>query len=558
MKDINADEQANSSNTSNRRERALVEVENKIEQRDAELEAPRTRFLQDDAVSRIDFERTMSDLMTREEQYHLLVEGVQDYAIFMLDPVGRIISWNSGARQINGYEESEILGKHFSCFYLAVDAAAKKPEKELEIAKSEGRYEEEGKRVRKSGQVFWASVVITPLWDDLGVLRGFAKVTRDISARKSAEEKTRLMVELAINAMILVDARGLLVQVNPQTEKLFGYSQEELLGKPVEMLVPESFQQKHPAQRDKFFANPSVRDMGAGRDLHARRKDGTEFSVEIGLNPIDIGDELLVIGSIVDITERKRAEEKARLHLAELAHAGRLSTVGEMFSGLAHEINQPLAAASNYARACVRMAKSKNGATREQLQEWLEKTAAQAERASEIVKRLGTFMKKERSTRSELNVNRLIETVLALPVLLTSPIDGSTPANVRVELQEPLPLIVADKVQIEQVLVNLIRNANEAMAGIEGVKRRLTVKTEQKNRVIQVSVSDTGHGIPLEVQAQLFKPFFTTKADGMGLGLSISRSIIETHRGEMFIKSSPGNGTTIVFQLPIEDGEETR
>ena len=227
MKDINADEQANSSNTSNRRERALVEVENKIEQRDAELEAPRTRFLQDDAVSRIDFERTMSDLMTREEQYHLLVEGVQDYAIFMLDPVGRIISWNSGARQINGYEESEILGKHFSCFYLAVDAAAKKPEKELEIAKSEGRYEEEGKRVRKSGQVFWASVVITPLWDDLGVLRGFAKVTRDISARKSAEEKTRLMVELAINAMILVDARGLLVQVNPQTEKLFGYSQEE-------------------------------------------------------------------------------------------------------------------------------------------------------------------------------------------------------------------------------------------------------------------------------------------------------------------------------------------
>lgn len=495
------------------------------------------------------------ELQASEARFRLLVEGVRDYAIFMLDPTGHIISWNTGAVRIKGYQANEILGRHFSCFYLPEDIALGKPDQELKTAIAEGHFEEEGRRVRKNGQVFWALVVITPLRDDAGQLRGFAKVTRDISDRKLAEEKARLMVQLAVNAMILVNAAGQLVLVNPQTENLFGYSQAELLGQPVEMLVPDAARNDHPALRATFFSNPSIRPMGAGRDLFGRRKDGTEFPVEIGLNPVYTENELLVLGSIVDITERKRAEDQSRQHLAELAHAGRLSTVGEMFSELAHEINQPLSAASNYARACVRCAESNTSATREQLLDWMKKTASQTERASEIVKRLGAFVKKEPAVWTEVYLNHLIENVLALPALLHSFSETRSRTAVQLDLQATLPSIFADKVQIEQVLVNLIRNAVEAMDGKEESQRLLIVKTERIAGLIQVTVRDNGQGISAEQQARLFSPFYTTKPEGMGLGLSISRSIIETHRGRLWIESRPNEGTAVIFQLPIGTGE---
>ena len=488
-----------------------------------------------------------------EDCFRLLIESVKDYAIFMLDPAGRVVSWNAGAKRIKGYDESEILGHHFSCFYQPEDVASGKPAQSLQRAKDEGHFTEEAIRVRKSGESFWASVVITPLWDEAGLLKGFAKVTRDISERKSAEEKRRLMVELAINAMIMVDARGSIVLANPQTEKMFGYSAAELIGKPVEILVPSWFRKSHPSQREKFFAAPTVRPMGARRDLQGCRKDGTEFPVEIGLNPIHTSEELLVLGSIVDITERKKAEDNARRHLAELAHAGRLSTVGEMFSGLAHEINQPLAAAANYARASVRIARSTDGPMHEKLLELMEKSAAQAERASEIVNRLGTFVKKDRSIRSEIDLNRLIQNVIALPILFISRAEAITHPRIQLELEPGLPMIVVDKVQIEQVIVNLIRNGMEAMLELPPSECQLEIRTARQGEFIQISISDHGHGIPLELQSQLFSPFFTTKSQGMGLGLSISRSIIETHQGQMLLVSSSKNGTTFEIRLPVEN-----
>ncbi|WP_010586607.1 PAS domain S-box protein [Schlesneria paludicola] len=497
-------------------------------------------------------QNSSSSVEANEACFRLLVESVKEYAIFMLDPEGRIVSWNEGARRIKGYEASEILGRHFSCFYRAEDLAQGKPEEGLTLASEHGHFSEESLRVRKSGEVYWASIVITPLWNSAGRLKGFAKVTRDISERKRAEEKTRLMVELAINAMILVDRRGLIVLANPQTQKLFGYTADELIGQPVEILVPQTFRSKHPSQREKFFAHPTVRAMGAGRDLFGCRKDGTEFPVEIGLNPIHTSEELLVLGSIVDITERKKAEDKSRRHLAELAHAGRLSTVGEMFSGLAHEINQPLAAAANYARASVRIAKSYDGEGYGKLLEWMEKTVAQAERASEIVNRLGTFVKKDRSIRTDVDLNRLIENVIALPILLISKAETFTRPRIRLELEHGLPTVVADKVQIEQVIVNLIRNGMEAMLELPSDRSQLEIRTMRQGDVIQISISDHGHGIPVELQAQLFSPFFTTKAEGMGLGLSISRSIIETHQGQMLLLSSSESGTTFAIRLPID------
>lgn len=483
--------------------------------------------------------------------FRQLIESIQRYAIATLNPSGQIVSWNSGAQAITGFSLEETFGRGFWFLYPQQQRVSETPTQLLESALESGSFEEETQFIRRDGCVIWVQVSITPIRDSPAPSPGFAMVFHDISERKGAEEKTRLMLELAANAIILVNATGHLLLANPQVEKLFGYSQTELIGQPVEILVPESARVSHPHQREQFLANPSVRAMGAGRDLHGRHKDGSEFPVEIGLNPIHTGDELLVVVSIVDITERKRSEENARRHLAELAHAGRLSTMGEMLSGLAHEINQPLAAAANYARACVRFAQSGDQVTKEQLQEWMEKAAAQVDRASEIVKRLGSFLKKDRSRRTVLNLNQLVNDVIGLSRLLIPPSGSRNPAFIDVDLNESLPAVFADKVQIEQVLLNLIRNAIEAVEELPDDQRRLIIRTEPGSKLILVSVTDNGQGITLEHQSQLFNPFFTTKSEGMGLGLSISRSIIEAHDGRMLVESRPDHGTTISFLLPI-------
>lgn len=284
-------------------------------------------------------------LRASEERLRRIVDGVKDYGIFMLDPEGRVVTWNAGAERIKGYREEEIVGRHFSCFYSqdAVDRGW--PEQELANAASSGRFEDEGWRLRKDGSLFWANVVITAIQDETGRLTGFSKITRDLTERKraedsirklndeleervrlrtaeldaaltersEAEEKFRLAVESAPNGMVMIDSDGRIVLVNKQTERLFGYARDELLGQPVELLVPERLREKHPADRAAFFASPATRSMGVGRDLYGRRKDGGEFPVEIGLTPIEMQGGLFVLSAIVDITERKRAEQKFRL-----------------------------------------------------------------------------------------------------------------------------------------------------------------------------------------------------------------------------------------------------
>ncbi len=501
----------------------------------------------------------LSDAQNPADLYRLLVESVQDYAIFMLDSQGQVVSWNEGARQIKGYESHEIIGRHFSCFYAPEDIATGKPQRELEFAAVNGRYTEEGRRLRKDGSSFWASVVITALYDQRRQLRGYAKVTRDITSSKQAEEKSRLMVRLALNAMVLVDERGNILLVNPQAETLFNYTSEQLVGQPVELLVPDRFKVEHPANRGRYFLNPIVRPMGAGRDLYGRRSDGSEFPVEIGLHPIETESGLKVLGSIVDITERKRAEEQAHKYLTELAHVARLSTIGQMVSELAHEMNQPLAAAANYARACVSFARTEKGATLEQLVGWMDKAAAQIERTLGIVNRMAAFVKNEPATRTLVNVNRVIENIVALSVLGVSNSSRSGPKICPLlKLDESLPSALADRIQIEQVLLNLIRNGVEAMQDVSAGDAQLVIRTSADGEFLRIDVSDSGQGIPPEQMSRLFGPFFTTKPNGMGLGLSISRSIVENHRGQMSVVSNLGQGTTFSFTLPVSQERDVQ
>lgn len=493
--------------------------------------------------------------MDGEEIIRILVDGIRDYAIVMLDPTGRIVSWNTGAVSVYGKQADEMLGRHFSCLYSPEDTALAMPDARLALALSTGRFEEEGLRVRKGTDLFWASSVFNPIHHKSTLLRGFAMVTRDISERKQAEAMTRLFADQDANVLIVVNSHGLIIQAGLSTEKFFGYSQVELSGQPLQQLVPRLEGIDHSGQHHELFEDTS--NTRTRLDVIGRHKNGTDFSVTVKVRPIHSHDGLLNSGWIVSIAEQKQFDAAACRNLAELAHVNRLASIGEMFSKLSHETNQSLAAASNYARTCVRSAEVATGVTQEQLLEWMRKTAILTERASEIVNRVGRFLRKQCPAQSQFNINDLIAHVIAFPARLVPSPDSGTPTPVTLELDQRLPPIFADRILIEQVLINLLRNAVEAMEGMDDFHRKLLVRSEEVNGLVQVSVCDNGYGITPEHQAELFRPFFTTKANGQGLGLSISRTIIETHRGHLFVKSKPGSGTTVLLQLPIARREDT-
>jgi PAS domain S-box-containing protein len=262
-------------------------------------------------------ENTERALRESEETFRLLVSCVQDYAIFMLDLDGNVASWNAGAERIKGYSAEEIIGQPSTIFYTSDDIARGLPETQLAYAAAHGRSEHEGWRVRKGGSQFLAHQVVTPLRSDNGELRGFAKVTRDISTRKRLEERFERVVEAAPSAMVMINIDGTIEMVNAQAERVFGYPREEMLGRPVEMLVPERARHGHPKLRSDFFSQPVSRPMGAGRDLFGRRKNGSEFPVEIGLNPIETDEGVMVLSAIVDISDRKNKEARIEAALRE-------------------------------------------------------------------------------------------------------------------------------------------------------------------------------------------------------------------------------------------------
>jgi formate hydrogenlyase transcriptional activator len=251
-----------------------------------------------------------------QTRFGLLVEGVKEYAIFMLDPDGRVSTWNEGAARIKGYTAEEIVGQHFSRFYTQSDIASGKPERHLQVAAARGRAEDEGWRLRKDDSCFWASVLITAIRDPEGKLLGFSKVTRDFSERKVAEDRIhasetrfRALFEFSPDAIILTDESGRISESNAQVEKFFGYDRSELIGQPVEVLMPERFRGAHPNHRKEFLAHARTRQMGVGLELFGRRRDGSEFPVDIMLSAVEMPDGRMVLSVIRDLSEMKAAAE---------------------------------------------------------------------------------------------------------------------------------------------------------------------------------------------------------------------------------------------------------
>jgi PAS domain S-box-containing protein len=399
---------------------------------------------------------------------------------------------------------------------------------------------------RKDGEYRWVVDSGAPRFAPDGTFLGYIGSCIDITERKQAQDRFRLVVEASPTGIVLVDAQGHIVLVNARAEKLFGYGREELIGQPIQLLVPDWFRGEHPAHRAGFHAVPAAWAMGAGRELFGRRKDATEFLVEIGTNPIQSPEGTLVLSAIVDITERKQAEAEARKHREELAHLSRVAIMGELAASLAHELNQPLAGIVNNASAARRFI-AKGRADLPKLDRLFEAVVEDGLRAGGIIRGIRAMVHKDNQVRGPVNLNDVIASVLGFVhsdalerhcVLLTEP-------------DPELPLVKGDQVQLQQVLLNLVVNAFEAMGETPLAERRVIIRSERESDGrVRVSVRDFGTGLSVENPERIFEHFFSTKHGGLGMGLAIVRSIIASHDGELAAVNAEGGGTCVYFSLP--------
>jgi PAS domain S-box-containing protein len=377
------------------------------------------------------------------------------------------------------------------------------------------------------------------------VLRG---VSMDVTEQMRAEEKFRLAVEASPSGILLVNERGNIVLVNSQIEKLFGYERGELIGRSAEILIPERFAGQHPEHRVRFFADPAARAMGTGRDLFGRRKDGTEFPLEIGLNPIETAEGMLVLAAVVDISARVAAEEEARRRREQVELLSRVSLLGEMTASLAHELNQPLAAIVNNATAAIQYLKQ-GRLDPKQLQEILSDVVGDGHRAYDIMHNVRSAIKKGSAIRGPINLNDVVKAV----TLMIQPDAAAKLCKVETSLARHLPPIEGDPTQIQQVLINLVSNALDAVGDMPHSRRVVEIATSYNgDGTISVAVRDYGSGISETTRDRLFEQFFTTKDDGLGMGLAIVRSIIEAHGGTVAAENANGGGARFHFRLPIK------
>jgi two-component system, LuxR family, sensor kinase FixL len=379
-------------------------------------------------------------------------------------------------------------------------------------------------------------------------LRG---VVYDVTERRQAEERFRLVVDGAQSAMIMSDSNGIITLANAQAERVFGYTREELLGKPVAMLLPHYSRGGYLQKRAHPVEPPEVRPAAASGEVHGYRKDGTKVPLEIGLTPLWVSEELLVLASITDISERLRSEQEIALQRDEVAHLSRVAILGEISGSLAHELNQPLTSILSNAQAALRFLEH-SPANIGEVRESLVQIVDSDKRASEVIRRLRAMLRKERIEFQKLDINGVVRDVVRL---LDSDLLNRG-VSVVLDLEPSPPRVYGDRVQLQQVLLNLIVNGCDAMKDMES-GRTLRLRTNSSDGTsVTVSIHDLGHGIPPDDLERIFMPFVTSKPEGVGLGLAICGTIIRTHRGRIWAANNTGQGATFHFQLPSDASRE--
>src|SRR5580700_1255862 len=500
--------------------------------------------VQSDSIERGRAEEALRD---QEEKYRLLIDGVQDYAIFTLDPHGMVVSWNAGAERIKGYKADEIIGQNFSRFYLQSDIDQGRPKAELLIAAAEGRSETEHWRVRKDGSRFWASVVITAARNSSGTLLGFSEISRDISERKETEAKYRGLLEAAPDAMVVVNQDGEIVLLNVQAEKQFGYRRDELVGQKVKNIIPEGFAERLIADALRTSADALAQQIGTGIELTGRRKDGGEFPIEIMLSPLESSEGILVTAAIRDITGRKKSEQHLVKTVLELK---RSNDELQQFAYVAsHDLQEPLRMVASYTQL---LAKRYKGRLDSEADEFIAYAVDGSNRMQGLIQDLLAY------SRSGTNGKALreVSSEKALKDALS---------NLRATIQESgalvtydsLPAITSDDTQLVQVFQNLVGNAIKYRSAEVPQVHVSATKNGGKDWIF--SVRDNGLGIDPQYFERIFVLFQRLHGreqfKGTGIGLTICKKIVERLGGRIWVESQPGAGSNFYFSLPERDGK---
>jgi PAS domain S-box-containing protein len=614
-------------------------------------------------------------LRDSEEKYRMLLDGVHDYAIFMLDPRGLVVSWNAGAERIKGYKAPEIIGRNYSCFFSPEDIKRGKPEEALRMTAASGRHEEQGMRVRKDGSQFMANVTLTALRDQAGELRGFSEISRDLSERKESEARYRGLLEAAPDAMVISNAQGRIVLINAATERQFGYRRDELIGQKVKNIIPEGFAERLIADDLRSTEDALAQQIGMGIELIARRKDGSGFPIEIMLSPLKSAEGILVTAAIRDVTARKEAEQALRdneenlrltVEAAEIgtwfwniqkdeirwsekfqtlfgltsnatlsyeeilevihpddrqrldqsvkntleqgapydieyrvvwpdssvhwiaakgqAHRGHegkaISLQGivldvterkkaqeaqkhdearelrsvelkrsndelQQFAYIAaHDLQEPLRMVASYTQLLSKRYKGKLDADAD---EFISFAVDGAHRMQLLIGallaycRVGTTGKELRETSSEA---ALEQALLNLQAAIQE--SGGVISH------EPLPIVVADGAQLQQLFQNVVSNAIKYRSG-EPPRVHVSAKKNGGKEWI-FSMKDNGLGIDPKYFEKTFVMFQRLHGrgefSGTGIGLTLCKKIAERHGGRIWLDSEPGKGSTFYFAIP--------
>jgi PAS domain S-box-containing protein len=484
-------------------------------------------------------------LRESEERYRMLLDGVRDYAIFMMDPRGRIVSWNAGAELIKGYSADEIIGQNFSCFFPLEDVKQGKPEEILRLTAATGRHEEQGMRLRKDGSRFLASLTFTALHDRTGKLRGFSEFSQDLTESKESAAKYRGLLEAAPDAMVVVNQAGEIVLVNAQVEKHFGYRRDQLVGQKVKNIIPEGFAERLIADSTRSVADALAQQIGTGIELSGRRKDGSEFPIEIMLSPLENAEGILVTAAIRDISVRRESEEHLVKTVRELKRSN--DELQQFAYVSSHDLQEPLRMVASFTQL---LAKRYRGRLDSDADEFIAFAVDGCNRMQGLIQdllaysRAGTNGKTLREISSEDALNDALTNLRT-----TIGLSGA------VVTHDSLPAVRTDETQLVQVFQNLVGNAIKYRRA-EVPHIHISGTKNGGNECI-FSVRDNGLGIDPQYFERIFILFQRLHGrdefEGTGIGLAICKKIVERLGGRIWVESQPGEGSTFYFALPIRE-----